>query len=189
MLGGGMGLRDWILNVEVDLLYDRLDPEAHLAEVAAARGLDPQRGVGLLTAASVRRHRSAYVEGVEVVATVGLSHPVNAADSDGAGREGAVRPGTINIVALLPVPLAPGGLVNTVVTITEAKVQALHEAGSAATGTASDAVVVCCSATGGGRAVESFGGPRSVWGHRLARATYEAVLDGARDWRATAALD
>lgn len=182
VLGGGMGLREWILNVEVDLDYDRRDPDVHLAEVAVARGLDPQRGVGVLTAASVLCHRRACVEGVEVVATVGLSHPTNAADSDDAGREGQLRPGTINVVALLPVPLAPGALVNTVVTITEAKVQALHDAGIAATGTASDAVVACCPRPVDHRAVEPFGGPRSVWGHRLARATYEAVLYGARAW-------
>lgn len=185
-LGGGTGLREWILNVEVDLGYDRRDPDAHLAELAAARGLRPDRGAGLLTAAPVRRHRAADVEGAEVVATVGLTHPLNAADLDAAAGKGTARPGTINVVALLPVPLAPGGLANTLVTVTEAKVQALHDAGIPATGTPSDAVVVCCPPRVPGRPIEPFGGPRSEWGHRLARAAHQAILDGARDWRSTA---
>lgn len=183
VLGGGLGERDWVLNVEVDLAYDRMDPAAHLAELAAACGLDPARGAGLLTAAPVQRFRAAAVEGAQAVATVGLSVPVRAADPDDVAPARA-RPGTINLVAWVPVPLDPGAMANTLVTVTEAKTQALHDAGYDATGTASDAAVVCCpfpAATAG--PPEPFAGPRSPWGHRLARATHAAVLAGARDWR------
>lgn len=62
-------------------------------------------------------------------------------------------------------------------TATEAKAQALHEVGVRATGTASDAVVVHCPTDG---AEETYGGPRSVFGARIARAVHAAVLAGAR---------
>jgi len=181
VLGGGVGARDWVANAEVDLAYDRRDPAAHLAELAAAEGLDPARGAGLLTAAPVRRFRAAAVDGAEAVATVGLSVPVRAADPGESLPRPA--PGTINLVAWVPVALDPGALANTLVTVTEAKTQALGDAGYDATGTASDAVVVCCPLPGAAPP-EPFAGPRSPWGHRLARATHAAVLSGALDWRA-----
>ena len=63
------------------------------------------------------------------------------------------------------------------VTATEAKAQALVEAGVPGTGTASDAVVVCCPPGG----TEPYGGPRSVWGARLARAGARRRARPARD--------
>ena len=93
----------------------------------------------------------------------------------GAGGFG----GTVNIVAVLSRRLSPAALVNAVMTVTEAKSQALWEAGFAGTGTPSDAVAVLCPAAG---PAEAFAGPRSRWGSRLARAAHRAVLDGSRRW-------
>jgi adenosylcobinamide amidohydrolase len=100
----------------------------------------------------------------------------------GAGRRVPRQPvGTINIVARVPVRLSAAALVNAVSTVTEAKAQAIWRAGIEATGTCTDAVCVVCPADG---AAEPYCGPRSVWGARLARAVYAAVLDGARAWQA-----
>jgi adenosylcobinamide amidohydrolase len=63
-----------------------------------------------------------------------------------------------------------------VITATEAKTQALLEAGIRATGTASDAVCIAAPATG---ARQDFAGPRSLWGARIARAVHAAVHTGA----------
>jgi adenosylcobinamide hydrolase len=172
-LGGGIGERRWVLNAQVHRDYARTDPDAHLAGLARRFDLDGE-GVGMLTAARVRSLQRAEDGGVEVAATVGLGLPTWAAAPDvHAGQ----RAGTINIVAVVPARLSDAALVNAVATATEAKAQALWEAGVAATGTASDAV--CVVAATGGR-VEAFGGPRSVWGARLARAVHAAVLEGAR---------
>jgi adenosylcobinamide amidohydrolase len=118
---------------------------------------------------------------VHAVATVGLSAPAWAAAPDGHFRR--ERVGTINVVVALPVRLGEAALVNAVATATEAKVQALHDAGIPATGTASDAIVVHCPTDG---IAEPFGGPRSVCGARIARAVHAAVLAGTRSWRADA---
>jgi adenosylcobinamide amidohydrolase len=175
-VGGGIGIRHWVLNAQVAHDYARRDTEAHVGEIAGALGLDAGRsGVGMLTAAPVAGFRAAKDGGVLVEATVGLSRPVLAAAPD--EEDDSRSPGTINIVAVLPVSHGDAALANLLCTVTEAKVQALYDAGVAGTGTASDAVTILCP---DGAAAEPFGGPRSTFGARLARATYEAVLTGAR---------
>ncbi len=143
-------------------------------------------GVGLLTAADVTRFTRGLDHGVQVWATVGLGLPVWAAAAEVEALPAPV--GTINVLAVLPVPMTEAALVNAVVTMTEAKTQALLECGIPGTGTASDAVCVACPVpVHEGDDVELFGGPRSTWGHRLARATHAAVRDGTRDWLARTA--
>jgi adenosylcobinamide hydrolase len=172
-LGGGLGLRSWVVNAQVGGDYSREDPDRHLEDLAAEAGLSGA-GVGMLTAASVEEMSGAADGGARVWATVGTEHPTWAAAGDGFSGDG--RPGTINVVAFVPARLSDAALVNSVVTVTEAKVQALFEAGVAGTGTASDAVCVLCERDG---IPELFCGPRSHWGARLARATYGAVAGSA----------
>ncbi len=83
---------------------------------------------------------------------------------------------------MVPVPLSDAALVNAVLTATEAKTQALFEAGVPGTGTASDSICVACPEPAPGTPGEPFGGPRSPWGSRLARAVHAAVAAGTADW-------
>lgn len=186
--GGGLGPRHWVVNAQVSHGYARLDPEIHLAEVAAAHGL-AGAGAGMLTAADVRLARPAEDGGVGVVATVGLGLPTLAAAPDETdetdGTVGPSVPGTINILVAVPAPLTDAALVGAIATVTEAKVQALFDAGFVCTGTASDAVVVAAlhdAARTAGAEPEPFAGPRSRWGARIARAVHAAVFEGARAW-------
>jgi len=176
-VGGGIGVRDWVLNAQVPGDYRRRDVGAHVAEVATALGLSGT-GVGMLTAARVAAAVAAEEGGVEVEATVGLERPVWAAAPDDAmARVEPAAPGTVNIVVFLPVCHTDAALANLLCTATEAKVQALLGAGLAGTGTASDAVTVLCPPSGGSGA-EPFGGPRSEFGSRAARAVYAALCSG-----------
>jgi len=153
----------------------------HLAELAAGLGLTGP-GVGLLTAAQVTAVVQRQDEGAHVAATVGLRVPTWAAAPPGSADPELApirRPGTINIVVSVPVPLSDAAFVNAVVTATEAKTQAVLDARFACTGTASDAV--CVAAPGGGPG-EDFAGPRSLWGARIARAVHAAVYAGALDY-------
>ncbi|MFI5652399.1 adenosylcobinamide amidohydrolase [Streptomyces anulatus] len=225
VLGGGIGPRAWILNAQVSGGYPRLDPDRHLAEIAAAEGLTGP-GAGLMTAADVAAYTTGHDGGVTATVTAGLGVRGWAAAPDTATRaphrpgtaevpgpphrpedaeapgsphrsedaeaprspyrsEGAeapaspFRPGTVNIVVTLPVALSDAALVNAVATATEAKVQALLDAGLDCSGTPTDAVCVAAPEPGqdGG---EPFAGPRSTWGARIARAVHTAVLAGAR---------
>ncbi|MFE5709430.1 adenosylcobinamide amidohydrolase [Streptomyces sp. NPDC056501] len=123
VLGGGIGERAWVLNAQVPPGYDRLDPVAHLRTLASGAGLEGP-GVGLMTAASVENRRHAADGGAEAVVTAGIGVRGWAA-VPGAGGVAAPRPGTINIIVSLPVPLTAAALVNAVATATEAKVQGL----------------------------------------------------------------
>ncbi|TDC94942.1 adenosylcobinamide amidohydrolase [Actinomadura sp. 7K507] len=218
MLGGGIGPAGWVLNAQVAGGYSRMDPVVHLMELAGSHGLEGP-GVGMLTAASVSRTMRRDDEGVAVSATVGLRVPTWAASPAGVcdselapmrldgTSPPAWTPGTINIVVAVPVPLNDAALVNAVITATEAKTQALLEAGYPCTGTASDAVCIAAptssgaaatssgaaatdgggeaeAAVTGGGAAEPFAGPRSVWGSRIARAVHAAVHAGALDYTA-----
>jgi adenosylcobinamide amidohydrolase len=134
----------------------------------------------MLTAVDVRLVTTGSEDGVAAAATVGLTHPswaaADAAPAAPAGGAPGVA-GTVNIVAVLSRRLSGAALVNAVMTVTEAKSQALWEAGFAGTGTPSDAVAVLCAPSG---PAEAYGGPRSRYGSRLARAVHRAVLDGTR---------
>jgi adenosylcobinamide amidohydrolase len=178
-VGGGLGVRDWVLNVQVPNGYARRDIDSHVAEVARSLRL-AGLGVGMLTAAEVARVAVCDDEPeVRVEATVGLSSPEWAAAPEGAdpaqAQAEAGLPGTINIVAFVPVRHSDAALANLLCTVTEAKAQALLDDGIPGTGTATDAVTVLCPRSG---PVEPFGGPRSTWGARVARAVYAALRAG-----------
>ncbi|MGW1202563.1 adenosylcobinamide amidohydrolase [Streptomyces cyaneofuscatus] len=179
VLGGGIGPRAWILNAQVPGGYPRLDPDRHLAEIAAAEGLTGP-GAGLMTAADVAAYTTGHDGGVTATVTTGLGVRGWAAAPDVDRLPH--RPGTVNIVVTLPAALSDAALVNAVATATEAKVQALLDAGLDCSGTPTDAVCVAAPEPGpdGG---EPFAGPRSTWGARITRAVHTAVLAGARPAR------
>lgn len=193
-LGGGLGLRHWVINATVPMSYQRVDPDAHLTELARQFGLAGP-GVGLLTGVDVSRVRHLSEDGIRVWATVGIGTPTWAAapDESGTGEDTTSRGedggepdhadetaaaypvGTINIVVRAPVRLSDAALVNAVATVTEAKSQALWELGVPGTGTATDAVTLLCPPDG---PVATYGGPRSTWGSRIARLVYGVVRGG-----------
>ena len=180
VLGGGLGPREWVLNAQVPAAYARTDPAEHLRELA--RGLHlTGPGIGLLTAAQVTDLVQREDEGVHAAATVGLRVPTWAAAPPGLPDPELA--GTINLIVALPVPLTDAALVNAVATATEAKVQAVLDAGFAGTGTATDAV--CVAAPIDRHREQEFAGPRSLWGARIARAVHAAVRAGAAGYAAT----
>ncbi|GAA1879804.1 adenosylcobinamide amidohydrolase [Asanoa iriomotensis] len=174
-LGGGIGDREWVINATVPMSYARNDPHTHLRELASELTLTGP-GVGLLTGVDVTERVAATDGAVEVWATVGLGKPILAAATPASEIPRQPTPGTINIVAFLPVRHSDAALVNAVATITEAKAQALWEIGLAATGTATDAVTVLCPREG---PEEPYGGPLSRWGSHAARAAHRAIKEGA----------
>ncbi|MFK0294947.1 adenosylcobinamide amidohydrolase [Streptomyces sp. NPDC090442] len=173
VLGGGIGARAWVLNAQVSHGYRRTDPARHLSELARGAGVRGD-GVGLMTAADVSRYAHAQDGGAEAVATSGISVRGWAA-APAAGTPLPAAPGTINIIAALPVALTDAALVNAVATATEAKVQALLDRGYDCSGTPTDAVCVAARQPHPHEQSHAFAGPRSLWGARLARAVHDAV--------------
>ena len=174
-LGGGLGLRHWVCNAQVPHGYDCDAPARDLTLLAEEAGLSGP-GAGMMTAVDVRTASTAHRDGIAADVTVGISGPQWAA-ADDAEPDGSAGPGigTINMVVALPERLSDGALVNAVGTATEAKSQALWEAGVRGTGTATDALCILCPSIG---PAHPYGGPRSTWGSRLARVVHHAVLAG-----------
>ena len=170
-VGGGFSMPAWLLNIGVPHDYSRIDLDEHAATIATGRDLSGT-GIAMFTAVDVTRAEHACFEGASVCATVGVTKPTWAADPK-AGH--AVWPGTINLIAQLPVALEPAAMVQALLAMTEAKTQALLEAQVPGTGTASDAVTLVCPIAD---PADRFGGVRSTWGHRLAMATHAAVHQG-----------
>ncbi|GAB2804297.1 adenosylcobinamide amidohydrolase [Streptomyces daliensis] len=175
--GGGLGERRWVLNATVSPDADLSAPEAHLRRVGEELGCAGP-GTGLMTAVDVRHRVTRNEDGVTVTATTGVGVPLWAAAPEPTVAAPAPgTPGTVNVVAALPVRLSEAAMINAVATVTEAKTQALLEAGVPGTGTCTDAVVLVCPPHG---PAESYGGTRSRIGAPLARAVHAAVREGLR---------
>ena len=179
VLGGGLRpVRTW-LNLQVPHDYARTDPEAHLREVAGRLAL-PDPVAGMLTAADVARRTTARRPLARVVATVGIGQPLAAA---GRRPRSVQRAGTINLLIVSAVALTDAALAGALLTATEAKAQALADAGvralnhdGPATGTATDSVLVAAPEAA---AAEAFAGPATRVGADIAASVHAAVRAGA----------
>jgi len=168
----GLGAPAWAAAPDGDLRRLRgANPDAPVAAPDGARPpTEPGRGGGAAPHPATEPGRTEAPHPATVT-----SRP----DADPHGAAASSRPGTVNLVIVVPARLSDAALVNAVGTATEAKAQALWELGLHATGTASDAVSVLCPTDG---VAEPYGGPRSLWGARLAQTVHGAVLRGGREW-------
>ncbi|MDW5325566.1 adenosylcobinamide amidohydrolase [Plantactinospora sp. KLBMP9567] len=206
-LGGGIGVRHWVVNATVSMSYRRDDPDVHLGELADRLGLRGP-GIGLLTAVDVAEVVTADDSGVRIWATVGLGAPIWAADtpgpapSHGAATEpgAAMGPGaaleagaaTEAVGAVGPVgAMDHVGTVNIVALLPERlgdaalvnAVATITEAKAQALrelglpATGTATDAVTVLCPPDGPAAP-YGGPRSRWGAPLARAACRAVREG-----------
>ncbi len=180
---GGVCEATAILNQRVDAAYSSSEPEADLLRSIRAYGLNPERTVGLLTAAQVGEAGVVEASGpcfrLWAIVTAGVGNAVR------AGRAlrtyPAYTPGTINTIVVIDTKMAEAALVNAVLTATEAKAAALSdmgvtdEQGLIATGTTTDAVVIACTNVPDYPHVHRYAGSATQLGDALARGVYEAT--------------
>ena len=184
VVGGGLGRASAIVNLHVPKNF-RGEHADRVLEAFVARRSIPAPWVGLLTGAWTEKAEVATetMDGITAVAivTVGLSNPASA----GRTAVAAWLPSTINTILVVDAAATPAALVNLVMTVTEAKVMVVAEAGvrtldgDPASGTSTDAIVI--AATGRGRRCE-FGGPVSDLGWAAARAARAALSTGVDRW-------
>jgi len=152
ILNGGSGSTDSVLMLQVSLHYDHDDPVEHMRTLVKKLKL-PADTVCFMTAAELDKafcSREVEHNGSRAIALVsaGISNAIRAGESS---REGTVphrQVGTINIMVITDKPLDDCGLVNAVMTVTEAKAAALQDYHIPGTGTTSDAVLVACPLEG-----------------------------------------
>lgn len=164
-----------------DLPQD-LDAHAWLAREVALRG--EAEAVCFLTSRDIRahHHRQVQVEDAvaEVVATVGLSNAERVGTRlDRSGTNW----GTINVAVRLGGAFSDTALIEALSIATQARTAAVMDHGAdlptgRATGTGTDCIAV--AARPGSNA---YAGLHTAIGEAVGRATYDAVLAGAEEWR------
>lgn len=185
ILSGGISEADAAFVMEVPKDFHCDGYMGYIRNVRDSLGL-PENSVGMMTAAEVDcvfNVKSSDLDGTEVTAfaTAGLANHVIACeelkDYDkktevSLKRMRTLRPGTINIGVISPVPLTMEGKVNLMIPLVEAKAVAMRMQGFLETGTTSDSMAVFCP-KGDGRV--NWTGTGTDIGIAAARAVIDAV--------------
>jgi adenosylcobinamide hydrolase len=161
-LGGGLGEVTTVLNHTVGDEFDQGNPVRYLDLLVARHGLSLEY-FGLLTAVPMRYLCVLQYDFVTIFVTAGVSNP-----------NPPLSPHTINIIAYSREGLSDAALLETIITATEAKAQALHDLGYDFSGTTTDAVAVateCSSAS-----THTYAGTLTEVGRRV----YAAVMHGVQ---------
>jgi adenosylcobinamide hydrolase len=176
---GGYQDADAAYNVSVPEGWDRTDLGAYATERReAARFAEP--GPTLFTGVDLRHARGARLDGVEAIATVGISNPAALPlEPDGCEPTGLATErtaGTVNLLVGTDRALADGALATLASMAVEAKTATLQQR-TGFTGTTSDAVAVATDRSGQ-RA--DFAGSATPVGDATRATVRRAILDGLR---------
>ncbi|MCK8518654.1 adenosylcobinamide amidohydrolase [Methanoculleus sp. 7T] len=139
-INGGIADVTTILNSTVPHDFDD-DPQRYLDLLAARHGLSREY-FGLLTAVEMHHLCVLQYDFITVFITAGVTNPTVTAGVTNPTPPPA--PHTINIIVYSREGMPDAALLETIVTATGAKAQALHDLGYDFPGTTTDAVAVAC---------------------------------------------
>ena len=143
--------------------FDLKNPIEYLEGVAKKYGL--KNYFGLLTSVPIDKLSIKKVDDVTVFVTAGVKNPNE-------------QIGTINTIIVVDAEICSGGMINAVITTTEAKTKALIELGHNFTGTNTDAVIVAmCGGT-----YYDYAGPMSELGQKIWVGVNRAVKESLLKW-------
>ncbi len=183
LVNGGFVESDTMLIIQVGKGYDNREPDQDMRSMCSSLSLKSNT-VCFMTAADVPRAISVAEEShngvhASVVATAGVVNSVVAGELVPESVIASImKPGTINVVVAVDVPLKPSGLANAIITATEAKTAAMMDCGIRGTGTTSDAVAVACPIGEG----SYYAGTATDVGIALSRAVRKAVAESITKW-------
>ena len=129
-----------------------------------------------ITSRNIERHHHAAANGVEALATVGLSN------AERIGRRGTRRhhaAGTINILVEIAAGLTEGALVEAVSLAAEARTAAILDTAGGVTGTGTDCIAIAAPP-----GAQPHAGKHTALGEAIGSCVYQAVRAGAREWLA-----
>ena len=188
VLNGGLTKANAIISIHVPEDRDEeihKNPEELLKKAVVKMGLDPEKVVGMMTAADLRkvevfdqRHQDTTLS-TFVTAGIGVSATAGEATASKRNSPNVEKACTINIILLVDGDLTESCMVDAVKTVTEAKTVALREldvrsrfSGDLASGTVTDTVVVAC--TKRGKPVK-YAGTATVLGEMIGKSVKESV--------------
>lgn len=165
---GGIRNCTTLLNHQVKPGFSE-SPDFLIENLVMSLGLLKKDSVCLLTAVSMSNLCILSIDPVTVFITAGITHPDQVSSlSDNKNPE----PGTINIIVITR-DFSDQGLVDAVITATEAKVLGLRESGHSFAGTLTDAVIVASEDPGSVR----YAGSATDVGKKI----HEAVFFGVQE--------
>ena len=188
VMNGGHVVSDTLIIAQVPKRFDHSDPQKYLEEIRKDLGL-PKDAVGFLTAAEVSEiatlsENTALGVRTYAVATAGLTNKVTAGDviddmeerldrsAEKDKQRKSKKAGTINIIAVSPLPLTDAAKVNASIVITESKTAAMRSLGHDGTGTTTDAIAIVSPIKG---KKEMYCGTATPLGISLARSVRDSV--------------
>jgi len=159
-VNGGLRRVTTILNHTVDEGFDHREPLRFLEDLTAGMGFS-RDFFGLLTAVDIRHTCMLHHDFITLFVTAGIAHP-NPSPA-----------GTINIIVHSSEGFSDGALLETLLTTTMAKADALRALGHPFSGTTTDAVVAACE----GAACHEYAGTATEAGIRIYRAAFHGVKE------------
>jgi adenosylcobinamide hydrolase len=163
-IDGGLGNVSTILNTTVARDFDHRSPGRVLRRLVDEEGFPPAF-FGMLTAVEITSLCILQYDFLTVFITAGVDNP------DPAG------PGTINIIIHSSEGISDGGMLETIITATEAKARALCQMGHPFCGTTTDAVIV---AHDGGAVAHTYAGSLTELGKRVGAAVLFGVQEALK---------
>jgi len=175
--GAGIGWNDCFVNLHVDKNYNCSDPVRDIEQHLLNHDFNLNKAVGMMTAVNLKHVSHRFWEDTNfsllVVVTAGVG---NATDSTKASIKRETSPGTINTWIFVNGKLTEEAYIQSIMTATEAKAQALRELGikdketnTIATGTSTDSILI--ASTQQGEALP-YAGTATALGHAIGRSVY-----------------
>ncbi|HTI15943.1 MAG TPA: adenosylcobinamide amidohydrolase [Dictyobacter sp.] len=178
VVGGGFQSTHTIINRHVPRNYYCTSPAQDLQGFALSLHVR-EPFVGMLTGVPIDGTRIVTLRQDDITVASIITAGVGNAVTSGVSEPLPFVPGTINITVLVDAQLVPAAMVNAIITATEAKVGVLVDchvqspAGTFATGTSTDAIVVAC--TGRGDALP-YAGPGTDVGYLIGRSVRQGLM-------------
>ncbi|WP_404467962.1 adenosylcobinamide amidohydrolase [Sutcliffiella horikoshii] len=181
VIGEGIQWYKHFCNFHVDKDYICDHPLKDIREWLCQMEIPIEQSVGMMTAVNLSDVviSKKEIEGMEFMAvvTAGVGNAVDITKTELCQTPVAI--GTINIILFIDAHLSDGGLVNAMMSATEAKVKALHDlkvqdlkTGTIATGTSTDAMVLAVTQQG---EKTPYAGSGTIIGKGIGHLVYEGV--------------
>jgi iron complex transport system ATP-binding protein len=183
VIGSGTGWHQNFVNRHVDKDYSCSDHRSEMALFLKSKGYEPSETVGMMTAVVLEDvvYKEFMGDGfsIFVVVTAGVGNAIDASKSEEHTFE--LTPGTINTWIFVNGELTEEAFIQSIMTATEAKVQAMHDfqvidkvTGTIASGTSTDSILIAATQTG---AVLEFAGTITPLGKLIGKAVYQCTIE------------
>ncbi|NLP52898.1 adenosylcobinamide amidohydrolase [Bacillus sp. RO1] len=187
--GEGIQWHKHFCNFHVEKDYNCDNPEKDIGEWLHQKGIPTEQSVGMMTAVVLSDVViiKKEIKGIEFMAvvTAGVGNAVDITNTEMC--QTPVTIGTINIMLFIDAHLTDGGLVNGLMSATEAKVKALHDmkvqdpkSRTIATGTSTDAIVLAVTQQGD---KTPYAGSGTLIGKGIGHLVYKGVSKAIQKYR------